>query len=385
MVGNLAGSAKNNGDNNTFVGYSAGYGNAAVENTFIGAFAGFGNYSGRRNVVVGKDAFYTSSGQDNVVMGHSAGRLMGNSFQNVVIGHAALNTDMTQFNFGTTNGIVIGDSAGYNSISRTTVIIGSNAGHNYTGDGSVFIGYNTGYFTGGGFYNTIIGSDAEPNATGGSSNTYLGSATGWTNKTGSDQVLIGEQADVSSSNLSNAIAIGESAIVNASNKAVIGNNFMTSIGGKVGWSTFSDGRFKTNVKENVPGLAFILKLRPVTYNYDVAKMNSYFGANQNRHITNTSSVSQLKNAASNTQYTGFIAQEVESAAKTLGYEFSGVDKPAAEKDIYALRYAEFVVPLVKAVQEQQQTIDNLTKKNDDLQAMLNSLLQRIKTLETKVK
>ena len=40
----------------------------------------------------------------------------------------------------------------------------------------------------------------------------------------------------------------------------------------------------------------------------------------------------------------------------FGYDFSGVDKPKNDKDFYGLRYAEFTVPLVKAVQEQQQII-----------------------------
>jgi cell division septum initiation protein DivIVA len=44
-----------------------------------------------------------------------------------------------------------------------------------------------------------------------------------------------------------------------------------------------------------------------------------------------------------------------------------VDAPKNNKDLYALRYAEFVVPLVKAVQE-------LSNKNDELE-------QRIKKLE----
>jgi hypothetical protein len=56
-------------------------------------------------------------------------------------------------------------------------------------------------------------------------------------------------------------------------------------------------------------------------------------------------------AKSRIQYTGFIAQEVERAAAELGFDFSGVDKPKNERDLYGLRYAEFVVPLVKAVQE----------------------------------
>ena len=59
---------------------------------------------------------------------------------------------------------------------------------------------------------------------------------------------------------------------------------------------------------------------------------------------------------SSIKYSGFIAQEVEAAAKSFGYDFSGVKAPANEKDAYALRYAEFVVPLVKATQELHQKV-----------------------------
>jgi len=65
-------------------------------------------------------------------------------------------------------------------------------------------------------------------------------------------------------------------------------------------------------------------------------------------------------------YTGFVAQDVEKAAKELNYNFSGVDAAKNDKDLYGLRYAEFVVPLVKAVQE-------LSNKNDSLQQQVNEL------------
>jgi hypothetical protein len=74
------------------------------------------------------------------------------------------------------------------------------------------------------------------------------------------------------------------------------------------------------------------------------------------------------------RYTGFIAQEVEAAANKIGFNFSGVDKPKNENDQYALRYSDFVVPLVKAVQEQQAIINSQNKKIDDL-------IKRIETLE----
>lgn len=64
--------------------------------------------------------------------------------------------------------------------------------------------------------------------------------------------------------------------------------------------------------------------------------------------------------------TGFIAQEVEATALEIGYKFSGVDAPQNEKDLYGLRYAEFVVPLVKAVQEQQVMIEELRKEIEEM-------------------
>ena len=62
-----------------------------------------------------------------------------------------------------------------------------------------------------------------------------------------------------------------------------------------------------------------------------------------------------------------MAQDVEATAKQLGFNFSGVDAPKDANDVYGLRYAEFVVPLVKAVQEQQQIIEDLKKRIEVLE------------------
>lgn len=37
--------------------------------------------------------------------------------------------------------------------------------------------------------------------------------------------------------------------------------------------------------------------------------------------------------------------------KETGYTFGGVDAPKSDHDTYSFRYSQFVVPLVKAVQE----------------------------------
>ncbi len=41
----------------------------------------------------------------------------------------------------------------------------------------------------------------------------------------------------------------------------------------------------------------------------------------------------------------------EQEANSVGYDFSGVDKPKNENDFYGLRYAESVVPLLKGMQD----------------------------------
>ena len=65
--------------------------------------------------------------------------------------------------------------------------------------------------------------------------------------------------------------------------------------------------------------------------------------------------------------TGFIAQEVEAAAQKVGFDFDGVSAPENETDLYVIRYAEFVVPLVKAMQEQQVIIEQLIKRIEVLE------------------
>jgi len=60
-------------------------------------------------------------------------------------------------------------------------------------------------------------------------------------------------------------------------------------------------------------------------------------------------------------------QEVEQAAKAVGYDFSGYEAPKNIWSLYTIRYAEFVVPLVKAMQEQQEIKTNQQKQIDLLE------------------
>jgi hypothetical protein len=213
---------------------------------------------------------------------------------------------------------------------------------------------------------TAVGSQAGILNTTGGNNTYVGYHAGNTITTGNSNTVIGYGADVSSGGLANATAIGNLAISGASNRVRIGNASVTSIGGQVGWTNFSDERIKTNIKENVPGIAFINLLKPVTYHFNIDRQAEITGRRDDATWDG-------KYDINNMQFTGFIAQDVAAAAKKINYDFSGVDAPKNNNDVYGLRYADFVVPLVKAVQELSKSNDEKDAKIDGLQKQINEL------------
>ncbi|MEM9687488.1 MAG: T9SS type A sorting domain-containing protein, partial [Bacteroidota bacterium] len=53
-----------------------------------------------------------------------------------------------------------------------------------------------------------------------------------------------------------------------------------------------------------------------------------------------------------------------------------IEEPLHEKGHYSIRYAEFVVPLVKAVQEQQEHIETLTQRIETLERLLGNTSQQ---------
>ncbi|MGZ4158842.1 MAG: tail fiber domain-containing protein, partial [Bacteroidia bacterium] len=156
----------------------------------------------------------------------------------------------------------------------------------------------------------------------------------------------------------------------ANNMVNIGDHSITSIKGQVAFGTYSDGRVKDNIKEDVPGLAFITQLRPVTYNYDLDKEIQLSGGKKTANWDGKYDIEKIK-------FSGFIAQEVEASAKKIGYDFSGVDKPKNDKDLYSLRYSDFVVPLVKSVQE-------LNTENEKLKAKVETLSEDNKEMKAEL-
>ena len=363
-VGPGALNSNTTGTHNIAIGRSSLYANTTgAENTALGNSALMNNIFGNNNTALGSASLFANwNGQNNTAIGSSALLVNQSGTNSTAVGYEALRLNTSSYNTALGSGTFSANTSGiYNSA------LGYSAGNSNTSGSrnSVFgaLGLTANTL---GNQNTAIGYQSMNANTEGSFNVALGNSALTGNIKGNYNTSIGYNADVTLDSLTNATSIGANAIVNANNKVVIGNSSLTSIGGFANWSNFSDGRFKQNVQEDVPGLSFINKLRPVTYTLNVDAINDFnskgLPAEKKQQLVNVEKKHEV--------YTGFMAQEVEQAAKSLNYNFSGIDKPKDEtKQTYALRYSDFVVPLVKAIQEQQKMIEELKHEIEQLKKL----------------
>ena len=290
------------------------------------------------------DGSNIQTNSDVIINGLTVGRGSGNDSTNTALGYQALSSNA---------------SAGNSAFGYDALRVNVN-GVNNTASGIEALVSNTS-----GGHNVANGKQALRGNTTGSFNTANGYTALFSNTTGINNTATGYSANSMGSIYTNSTGIGYNADNTASNSVRLGNAAVSSIGGQVGWTTLSDGRFKTNVRtDEVKGLEFIMGLEPLTYTYDIDEQAAWkernYGEKDTAQWEGKYDIEQLR-------FSGFIAQDVEQLAKKVGYNFSGVDVPKNDKDVYGIRYAEFVVPLVKAVQEQQQLIDKLLEEVKNLQ------------------
>lgn len=382
-LGYLAMNEITRGDYNIAIGArSLNKATRAIHNVALGYKALGSDTSGNFNIAIGHEPLKENIiGNNNIALGfRSLEKNISGAF-NIGIGYLALNGSSQ-----TDNLIAIGHSAlssvttgvsniaiGYGSFrSLTTGKYGTAIGNNAAGNATTGI-YVTAVGSGTlssltvGAFNTGVGSGALKNDTSGGFNTALGVAAGSKITSESYNTFVGYNSGATTT-YSNTTALGYSSTNTADDQVRIGNTAVKSIGGYASWTNLSDARFKDNVQEDVVGLDFIMKLRPVTYTVDVRSLNSFLGVDtiwNNEGDEGPSEnlfIIERIEKSSQIVHTGFIAQEVENAADSVGFNFSGIDKPQNENDHYGLRYAEFVVPLVKGMQEQQEQIQALQQQ-----------------------
>lgn len=360
-LGHNAGNINASGVYNVSIGYGAGQQNTGSGNVFIGEEAGQNTPSSSTsgNVLIGKEA-----GQ-NLTANPGFG-----AFGNILIGRYAGKHSIGGFNF------YLGQSSGENSDGVNNIFLGLNSGKNNLGSNSVAIGQTCGS-NNEGDYNVFMGFQTGINHTTGGYNTLLGSYSNTTTNAG----------------ITNSVVLGATGTVNASNKVYFHSNG-GEITGDVDYTAPSDARFKENIKEDVPGLDFITRLKPVTYDFNHKEYKAHLvqllpDSVQSFHLDSLE--------YNNTKGIGFIAQEVDQVLRDMNIEFSGLHRPDPSNPTshYTIGYSQFVMPLVKAVQEQQGLIEGQQRiineqenKNIELQELLESsegvlsdLIKRIEVLE----
>jgi len=405
------------GSFNTAVGDSAMYLNSTgVNNTSLGYTSLMSNSTGANNVAIGYQSLFTNTGSNNNALGYEALYNNTSGTPNDAFGHMALFTNTTgEYNaaFGY-NSLYTNSTGYYNSAFGNGALSGNTTGNASSAFGFYALVVNTGSensafgvdalvtntsspgncafgayslyknLSGSG-YNCAFGRQAMYFTTG-DHNTALGTNAGITNTTGSNITCVGSGADVNAVNLSNATAIGSGAIATGSNIMWAGNNAITSFNITGTAVYLSDGRFKTNVKEEVKGLEFIKKLRPVTYQMDTKSFDDFIIQNMPDSVKTKHQAGMDFTPSMAIIHSGFIAQEVETAANSCNFKSSIVHAPANNTDPYGLAYQEIVVPLVKAVQELSAITDSLktvTTKQDSLNKVFKKQSDSLKAVSAR--
>lgn len=362
------------GNQNAAFGNYAGYYALGSQNTFAGHFAGIGNNGGaigNRNTALGWYSFYSATtGSQNTALGDMALYNNTSGFMNVGVGSSALDSYTTgSYNAG------IGANAGRSS------------GSFFSGNFNFYGGYNSGNINILGSYNTFLGANANVTNTGFSYATAIGAdafvncnncmALGGITPTTRTNVGInthspGFAMEINEKNDGTTYGIGLGLrfasrtweISHAAN-----NNLWFSYDGMLsayisnvgGTYNVSDRRLKKDIVplENV--LDKVMQLKPSHY----------------RFIKNDGKLS-----------IGFIAQEVLPLFPEVVSHQEITDPKSEMKDIYAVDYANLSAVAIKAIQEQQQQIEQLEtalekekRQNADLSNRLGQFEQRLKKLE----
>ena len=377
FLGTYSGRATTTGFGNTAVGFnSLRFNITGYWNTAVGTSAMLQNVSGHRNTAIGRMALYSNTdGNYNVANGYNAMLFNTTGYNNTATGSRSLYENKTGY-----SNTAAGSDALYSNISGTSnVATGSSALFAATtGSNNTAAGYEALYSNKEGANNTAIGSHAMRSVDTGDNNTAVG-ASALRSRTGSYNSAFGisalgtilvtaecygsynsafgaDSGPAYCENFNNTTALGANTKTTASNQIRLGDANVTSIGGQVSWTTLSDGRFKRDVRKDVAGLDFINALNPVSYTLDKIAINKFLGIPENVQSTNTAARTTPQ------RQIGFVAQEVEAIVKKSGYVFSGIEAPQNDADPYTIRYAEFVVPLVKAVQELSSQVENLQEQ-----------------------
>src|SRR5215831_5566380 len=315
----------------TFLGSNAGnFSMTGYYDTALGPYALESNTSGVSNTAVGyASLLLNTQGSANTAVGTSSLFYNSTAGSNTAVGWGALYAQSYD------NGNTVWDS--FNTAIGLQALTLNSPTSTSTGIQNTSVGANSLASNSTGFQNTAVGDEAGNRAGSGIASYGGGTVTYVANVTGSYNTFIGRGTGTTASNLFNCTAVGIDAYCDGNNQVRLGNPYVTSIGGEVGWSALSDARTKKDTREISLGLDFVLRLRPVEY--------------------------ELKRGNGRTDM-GFVAQDIEAL---LGESYNVLTVGDDSDRTLSLRYTDLIAPLVKAVQEQNHIIQELRARVEELE------------------
>ena len=357
-----------------YLGWDAGK-NATLaidNNTAIGDSALMSNTKTSLNIAVGfhalRNLYNTSSSEiqgKNIAIGYESMDSVEWDFRyNIAVGARTMFRCPNAGDHLWSN-IAIGSYALPNVSGQDNIAIGKSCmvNNTVTSNYNIAAGKNSLNDLSDGTDNVALGYYALDDVSSGEGNVGIGSFVLSDISTGNYNTAAGKDAGPATSDFFYTGSFGYNAKPLAGSRIKFGDNIHVNwIGGNSTWHNTSDGRFKRDIKENVPGVEFVMKLRPVTFRLDNYALEKYTGTSGSQLDVDDDAGKEPAEKNMKTVHTGFIAQEVEKAARETGFDFDAVSHPENEHDVYSLAYAEFAVPLVKAVQEQHLKIVNQKKK-----------------------
>ena len=371
-IGYQAGQLLTTGGDNTIIGYlamDASIGDAD-SNVAIGTSSMGGSHTGTRsmkNVAVGKGtmAGAMNAADENTAVGYNALTAVTTASQNVAVGANALTSNTTA-----NNNVAVGkDALTANTIGNANVAVGTDAmTTNVAADRNVAVGEaalsamtkasttDT--------YNTAVGYNAGFLVTSGENNTCIGGIAGNAITSGSQNTVIGHGSDADPE-ANNQIAVGYGSVATATNETIWGNASNTPNNITNDWTVTSDERIKKDIEDSDIGLSFVNSLRTRKFK---RKHPSEWDAEilEERYKRGGGNYDDEKDEVIKDEFdeekvwNGLIAQEVKESMDELGVEFSGWNESSNSKQ--GIQYSTMVVPLIKAVQELSQQVEDLKAK-----------------------
>ena len=329
-------------------------GPTAVGSTSVVIGAGTGadlTTSAHSLTVIGGDSLNvstTTGPQRLVVVGSDAARKMGSgALDSVYIGHESCQDGGTETT-GTHNTAVGAATLKKVSSGSYNTCIGSNVGAEVTdGANNVFIGGD--------------GASGTSSTSAGSNNVAIGVGTA-NNYHGSGNILIGKGCGLLNLTSTNRIVIGTTLFGDNNDRTVsLGDNtgyVYASYASSASWTQTSDERLKKNIADDTLGLSFINDLRTVTYKW---KPISELDDSVIRKDPVTGDVIQGEKDTEQT-FHGLIAQEVKTAMDNAGCTTFDGWTQESDTGIQGVSREQFVIPLIKAVQELSAEIVSLKSR-----------------------